>query len=121
MKRIHRHSTLCLLSILLVFLFSSYTFAGSDFRCSGKIISVGDMREYVLDKCGKPTQVEYRTEIASSGALQRYPERHEEFRYLMREIEVEVWTYNLGSTQFIRYLIFKNGRLTHIKTGDYGY
>lgn len=36
-------------------------------------------------------------------------------------VEIEEWTYNLGSTRFIRYLIFENGVLVDIITGDYGF
>ena len=50
-----------------------------------------------------------------------YPESHEEFNYILEEVQIEVWTYNLGSTQFIRYLTFKNGKLVDIRSGGYGY
>jgi hypothetical protein len=36
-------------------------------------------------------------------------------------VTVEEWEYNFGSTRFIRYLQFENGRLTRITEGDYGY
>lgn len=108
-------------SLLIVFAGSASAIAGAGFRCSGRIIAVGDSRDYVLEKCGEPTSIEERTERTARGFRQRYPESHEELSYILREIRVEVWTYNLGRTQFIRYLTFRNGRLVAIETGGYGY
>lgn len=110
-----------LTSLLILFSCSASALAGADFRCSGQIIRVGDTRDYVLDKCGEPTSIEERTETIARGFRQRHPESHEELRYIFSEIQVEVWTYNLGRTQFIRYLTFRNDRLVAIETGGYGY
>ena len=120
MKKMHV-VFLTLLFLSLIFTGSFTALAGSGFRCSGKIISIGNTRDYVLDKCGEPTTIEDRTERLARGFRYRYPESHEEPNYVIREIQIEVWTYNLGSTQFIRYLTFKNGKLVRIRTGDYGY
>jgi hypothetical protein len=109
------------LFLLVVFSDSSSALGGAGFRCSGKIISVGNTRDFVLDKCGEPTSIEERTERIARGFKHRYPESHEELNYVIGEVQVEVWTYNLGRTQFIRYLTFRNGRLVAIETGEYGY
>jgi len=110
-----------LLFLLLIFAGNFSALAGSDLRCSGRIIGVGNTQDYVLDKCGEPTSIEKRTESSVRGFRQGYPESHEELNYVIREIQIEVWTYNLGSTQFIRYLTFRNRKLTTIETGGYGY
>jgi len=120
MKRVH-FVFLTLLFLLLIFAGNFSALAGSDLRCSGRIISVGNTQDYVLDKCGEPTSIDERTERLARGYRHRYPESHEELNYVIREIQIEVWTYNLGSTQFIRYLTFRNRKLTTIRTGDYGY
>ena len=120
MKRMHL-VFLTLLFLLLIFAGSFSAFAESDFRCSRKIISVGNTQDYVLDKCGEPTSIEERTGELAWGFRHRYPESHEELNHVIREIQIEVWTYNLGSTQFIRYLTFRNGKLVRIRTGGYGY
>lgn len=112
---------LILLFLSLIFAGSFSALAGADFRCSGRIIGVGNTQDYVLDKCGEPTSIEERTGSSVRGFRQRYPESHEELNYIIRERQIEVWTYNLGSTQFIRYLTFKNGKLVRIRTGGYGY
>ncbi len=119
MKRMH-FVFLTLLFLSLIFTGSFSALAGSDFRCSRKIIGVGNTQDYVLDKCGEPTSIEGRTNRFAR-FRHRYSESDEELNYVIREIQIEVWTYNLGSTQFIRYLTFRNRKLVAIKTGDYGY
>ena len=51
----------------------------------------------------------------------REKELYREPYLAVEDILIEEWTYNLGPTRFIRYLIFENGRLVDIKTGDYGF
>lgn len=120
MKRAH-FVFLTLLFLLIVFTGSFSALAGSDFRCSGRIIAVGDTQDYVLDKCGEPTSIEDRTDGIATGFRHSYPESHEELNYVITEMQVEVWSYNLGRTQFVRYLTFRNGRLVGMETGGYGY
>jgi hypothetical protein len=120
MKR--AHFIFFTLLFLLIGLTGSFAaLAGSDFRCSGRIIAVGDSQDYVLDKCGEPTSIEDRTEGIASGFRHSNPESHEELNYVMTGPQVEVWTYNFGRTQFIRYLTFRSGELAGIETGGYGY
>ncbi len=95
--------------------------SGASFRCGGRIIDVGQPRDFVLNKCGQPTNIEEKTERLATNFRHRYPEDHEGYNYIINENQIEIWTYNLGATQFIRYLTFKNGKLIKIKTGDYGY
>jgi len=94
---------------------------GSGFRCGGRIIDVGNMRDYVLHQCGQPSNIEERTERLATNFKARYPEDQEGYNYTINENRIEIWTYNLGRTQFIRYLTFRNGKLIDIKTGGYGY
>jgi hypothetical protein len=94
---------------------------GSGFRCGGRIIDVGNMRDYVLHQCGQPSNIDEKTERLATGFRSRYPENQEGYNYIINENRIEVWTYNLGPTQFIRYLTFRNGKLIDIKTGGYGY
>ena len=65
----------------------------SELRCSGGIISTGDSKMEVETKCGSPT------DRAEGG---------------------EVWIYNLGSTRFVYYLTFADGRLERIQSGPFG-
>ena len=36
------------------------------------------------------------------------------------EVQIDEWTYDFGSTQFVRYVTFEDGRLLRIDTGHYG-
>jgi hypothetical protein len=81
---------------------------------------MGDSPAIVVAKCGSPTDVQRRTEIvAISGD---YYDNQGQLRAGKKNIiEVEEWTYNFGTRDFLRYLTFKNGVLTDIRTGNYGY
>jgi hypothetical protein len=115
----------CLFMVILLLNTTSVVTA-SDFSCGSKIITIKDHKHDVLRKCGEPSHVEVWEEVRAkrdlgfrlSGtemALDRWP-------LLVKElVTVEEWEYNLGSTRFIRYLRFENGRLIKITEGDYGY
>ncbi len=109
-----------LLSLFISLLLPYFAIGGSGFRCGGRIIDVGNTQDYVRDNCGEPTSTEERTEMVATRFRSSYPESHEALNYVIRENKIEVWTYNLGSTQFIRYLTFKNRKLIDIQTGGYG-
>ncbi len=97
----------------------------SDWRCREKIISVGDRKSDVLRNCGQPANVEVRQEERIKrdlGSAFAPPEETRRPPLFLREfVTIEEWEYNLGPTQFIRYLTFENGILVRIATGDYGY
>lgn len=101
--------------------------SGSGFRCGVRLVSIGESTAKVLQKCGQPSNVETWVEerIKRDFYRQIPAESYEEFYrepFLVKEIiRIEEWEYNLGPTQFIRYLRFENGRLVRITTGDYGY
>lgn len=98
------------------------------FRCGVSLISEGDSKSRVLAKCGEPFNIEYWQEERIKRDFYRpsypgpdYPEHYRE-PFLVKElIRIEEWTYNLGRTQFIRYVRFENGRVRKIYTGDYGF
>ena len=71
---------------------------------SGRRARISEVRK----KCGPPTEASQRQERKGWG-------------YVLETVEIEEWTYNLGSTSFMVYLTFENGRLTRIESGEYGY
>ena len=86
---------LCLtLAILL-----SLSSAAYGFRCGTNLVSVGDNKLQVLQKCGEPT---YKELIKTDGFI------------------VEKWYYDCGSLRFIQTLTFAGGFLQTIEEGDYG-
>ena len=62
-------------------------------QCPGGIISVGDTKFEVREKCGMPTSVEGNGHI---------------------------WIYDYGSTEFVRYITFVEDRVERIQSGNYG-
>jgi hypothetical protein len=83
------------------------------FSCGGGIISSGDRSIDVLAKCGPPDSKESHQEELS--------EKLDDTAKQKVFINVEEWTYNFGPTQFTRFIILKNGVVTDIRTGNYGY
>jgi len=115
----------CILLVIFLLTTPSDTIA-SDFSCGSKMISIGDYQYDVLNKCGEPSHVEVWERVRIKGdfapRLLETEVGGDLWRTLIKElVKVEEWEYNLGSTRFIRYLRFENGRLTRITEGDYGY
>lgn len=119
---------------LSVFLFMGNSDLYGSMRCGAKLVSTGDTKYQVMAKCGAPVykEVRYEKRIRRDFYRDLFRERdllrYERERNLYREpllveelVEIEEWTYNLGPASFIRYLIFENGRLADIITGDYGF
>jgi hypothetical protein len=102
----------------------------SAFRCGTQLVSEGDTRAEVIQKCGEPTFVDsWEEELVQRdfGAVPdydprtgRYGESRQPFLVKV-QVKIELWTYNLGPTQFTRYLRFENGILKEITTGAKGY
>jgi hypothetical protein len=115
----------CILLVTLLLAAASVVMADG-FSCGSRFITSGDRTYDVLRKCGESSHVEARGEVRvkrdfgpllseTQTGLRRRPLFVEEL------VTIEEWEYNLGSTRFVRYLRFENGRLTSITEGDYGY
>lgn len=83
------------------------------FSCEGKIISPGDTKMDVIMKCGEPALKDSHEE--------QLTERLDDTTKRKTIITVETWTYNFGPQSFLRILEFRNGKLTEVSTGGYGY
>jgi Protein of unknown function (DUF2845) len=118
---------LCLLMLAALFVcfwpHANAAAVETTFRCGGGLVSVGDTTAKVLKKCGEPTKESEWEEGHNTWISQIYD--YEKERYQLPElikgpILMELWTYDLGSNKFIRYLYFANGRLIRIETGEKG-
>jgi hypothetical protein len=87
--------------------------AGGSFRCGNRLVSHGSSSFDVVRRCGGPAfrsfSIDYVTVRLRHGVE------------VLRAVPVEVWTYNLGPRQFLRFLTFRNNRLVHVGEGDYGW
>lgn len=95
-------------------------------RCGGSIVSKGDTKFQVINKCGEPESIESWQE---ERIKRDFYYKHDPYRkgegyrepFLAKEyIRMEEWTYNFGPTTFIRYLLFENSRLKKISDGEKG-
>lgn len=116
------------LIIPIIFATAGPSFA---FRCGTSLVIEGDTKPEVIQKCGEPDYVDSWQEERFSRnypSVREYdPDNHRYYRryrepFLVKEyVTIDVWTYNLGSNRFIRYLTFENGILIEISTGERGY
>lgn len=101
MKNYFSTIVICTVSLLCL---AGISFAGSSIRCGNYLISVGDLKLEVLDKCGEPILME-KLELNSS----RHRKRDDNYRY------VEQWTYEFHYGYY-DVLTFKGGRLIKIES-----
>ena len=99
----------------------------SDLRCGQYIITRGARQSEVLKKCGNPSNIErwekesLRRDFYKDIPVPSDEQLSQEPLFLREMIMVEEWEYNFGSTRFLYYLRFENGKLIRITVGDYGY
>ena len=61
----------------------------------------------VFDRCGK-------ADLVGKRVVQR--QRGDEYV----EVLLDKWTYDLGPNRFVRVVIFENGRVIDVESGNYG-
>lgn len=82
--------------------------AGADsLRCNSRLVETGDPMFLVRELCGEP---DIKVELSSV-----YTAR---FGFLPYD---EEWQYNFGPQKLMRFLRFRNGRLTRVETGPHGF
>lgn len=104
--------------------------ADSSFRCGNKLVSLKDSRDEVINICGEPTSVDswveerikrdYRTH-RNHDPRTGNDEVYREPLIVKIHVNIELWTYNLGSTRLIHNLKFENGIVQKITTSGKGY
>ena len=111
------------LSLLTLSAFNDYAKADRYMRCQGRLVSIGDTKAEVLDKCDHPDE-RYQWEEDYHGTVSQLydyeTERYIAPKHIEQPIQIERWTYNMGVNKFIRHLYFQNGELFKIETGEKG-
>ena len=102
--------TLALAFALAATAYSADAFA---LRCKGRVVSTGDHRFEVEERCGEPYFTETYSEYHVVG----------EFAPVQQTVEhrIEAWYYNFGPNQLMRRLVFVDNRLTREDTLGYGH
>jgi hypothetical protein len=94
----------------ITFLVAAFTLtpAGADsMRCGQHLVGTGDRMFQVRELCGEP---DIKVLLSSAYTV--------EFGFLPYD---EEWQYNFGPQNLMRFLRFRNGRLTSIQTGPHGF
>lgn len=88
-------------------------------RCGTRLISEGDLAGELLHRCGEPTQVDrrsiWRPPVFWRGGRPFHVPGGD------IEVQVEVWTYNLGRSRLMRRVTLEDGVVRKIETLGYGY
>ena len=117
-------TTLLMVIIFSVLSFQEVVWADRTVKCGGRLVSLGATQAEVREKCGAPDQVERREEGENTWISQLYDyaeDRYKAPRLIKGPIQIEIWTYNFGANRFVRYLLFENGVLIRIETGEKGH
>jgi hypothetical protein len=105
---------------LLLLLAASAESAQADaFRCGTRLVTEGDTRGEVSNKCGDPTEVDHSSILVQPTAW--IHGRPVAIANGFVEVPVEVWLYNLGPQRLMRRVRFQDGRVVAIETLGYGY
>jgi hypothetical protein len=93
--------------------------AAAAFRCGSQLIEEGDPSDKVRELCGPPTTLQHKTIHRPTAWW------HNGRPFVLPgvddTVQVEIWTYNLGSSQLIRRIRFEDGLATELATLGYGY
>jgi hypothetical protein len=112
------HAALLVAPLVAAVAFPTLAGAEDSFRCSGGIVSIGDLKVDLLGKCGEPTMREtVRSEEVSISREGPAPSR----KSVRETATVERWTYDFGRNQFIEVVTLEGGRIRSINRGSRGY
>ena len=87
-------------------------------ECHGRLVVLGASPWEVKEQCGEPTAIE---DVMKHIAQRDYDPISQTSVYILVPVQQSIWTYNFGSTHFLYYLTFQEGKLIDITTGDYGH
>ncbi len=105
-------ATLAILAALATVTPAARASGYSTWRCGARLIATGDSASRVLSRCGDPSYVTTSAELVTFRLVSGIE--------VSRLVSVETWTYDRGSRELLRYLVFRDGRLMRIATGSYG-
>jgi hypothetical protein len=94
--------------------------AEDSMRCGNRLVSEGDPKGKVISLCGEPSAISLES-VISGPSFVRYGYDYSFIGPAWREVPVEIWTYNFGSSRLLRRLRFIGDELVDIRTSGYGY
>ncbi len=113
----------CLCSCVL----ASQANADNGMRCGSRLVSEGDTLYDVRSLCGVPDAATQRVEYRTVRRVVNGPCFKQQNQLVCGhvveqtiEVVIDEWTYDFGSSSFIRHVTFEQGRLRDVATGRYG-
>jgi hypothetical protein len=111
--------------LLLAVLLPDGAEAGSGFRCptSGRLISLGASTLEVRNRCREPDEIRSTVEHRTiRERVRKWIGGMFQEVWVERTVEVPIdeWTYDFGSSRFMQFLRFENGRLHSVGEGPKG-
>ncbi len=120
-------SIVAAITLLAISLFFNQAAHADSIRCGNKLASTGATLYEVKSICGAPDDAQHRTESHTISERVSAPCDPPEKKIKCSStvsstvyVEVDEWTYDFGTNQFLRFLRFEDGRLISIHDGDYG-
>lgn len=114
-----------LISLLVASAASAVSTGG--LRCGTRLVSLGDTQYEVQAICGPPDSRQQRTEVRTVQHQVRVPCADGRRGWCAARVEnaievaVEEWLYDFGPRRFVQHLIFEQGRLVHVESGERGH
>jgi hypothetical protein len=87
-------------------------------RCGARLITEGDTRLEVRERCGEPTQTDQWEEERT---VTVHDDNHNLLRRRKVSVQVEEWIYNFGPHRFMQRLLFHDGKLVDIESLGRGF
>lgn len=81
-------------------------------RCGNLLVNVGDQDFRVRARCGEPFWSDRYASVEVVGAQGPFEQQ--------RSVQFDVWYYNFGPREFMRQLVFRDGRLLRDEVLGYG-
>ena len=88
------------------------------FRCKNDLVSVGDSKASVLQKCGEPVVKDSFCKPVEAATTTSGSPKNATVVSVNACQPVDDWTYNPGRGQFMTSLKFESGKLTSITYGE---
>jgi hypothetical protein len=104
-------------TMLLTVILGAVSGSAQALDCRGRLIVIGASPWEVKERCGEPSDTEDVTKYLLQQAYDQLQQRSVQ---ILVPVQQTIWTYNFGSTRFMYYLTFQEGKLIDITTGDYG-
>ena len=97
---------------VMLFAMSYDDVMGGSLRCGNRLVTEGDYKYEVIQRCGEPQLQEL---VSVETRYKRLPNSN---KSVAVELPVEQWVYDMGRGRFLKILTFKGMRLEKVESGN---